>query len=205
MTEYVFSQYGYPIGVLDQRPYWAVKLNTGKWLCEMDQVDARIDKIVTQASTMPGLYEGIGLHPGKRYLDWTLDICGPSGDWKKIEELWMICPSTPTSPGGNTVRLPITPPGTAFQLKVGFADSGLTTTIRRTEAQIVGRVVDEETGACEAFVFDYSIPGLVGPWKSNVNDMGTWRPNIPGMPSIAPLGKLSFDVLGLHFGDRAGV
>ena len=27
------------------------------------------------------------------------------------------------------------------------------------------------------------------------------RPNIPGTPSVAPIGRLSFEVVGLHFGD----
>jgi hypothetical protein len=193
---YVFSQGGYPIGSPEpDRAYWAVKLNDGKWLCELDQVQ---DLII-----------------GRRHLDWSLDICGPSGDWRKIVELWMICPPTAISPAGNTARLPITVPGTAFQLKVGFLDSSIGNSLRRQVAQMIGRVTNEETGDCEVFVYDYAAQALVvcengkdedgkpayGPWKTNVYNMGSWRPNIPGTPSVAPIGRLSFEVVGLHFGD----
>lgn len=192
----VFSQGGYPIGHMEpDRSYWAIKLNTGKWRCELDRVD--------------------DLLRGPRNLDWTLDICGPLGDWSKIVELWLICPPTSTSPTGNTARLPISPAGTAFQLKVGFRHSSIGQTIAVTAAQMIGSVTDQETGACDVFVFDYELPGLVlqadehgqlGPWKTYVGveghpSMGTYRPNIPGQPSIAPIGRISFDVLGLHFGD----
>lgn len=178
----VFSQGGYPIGAREpDRSYWAVKLNTDKWRCEMDIV--------------------VDFQVGKRHLDWTLDIAS-TDDWAKIVELWMICPPTPISPAGNTARLPISPAGTAFQLKVGFVDSSIGESFQRQVAQMIGRVTNQETGDCEVFVFDYGLPGLVALWKTNVFNMGTWRPNIPGQPSIAPIGRLSFPVLGLHFGDK---
>lgn len=194
-ANYVFSQSGYPIGSPEpERAYWAIKLNDGTWRCELDPVT---DLLI-----------------GKRTLDWSLDICS-SGDWRKIVELWMICPPTSISPAGNTARLPITTPGTAFQLKVGFMDSSIAASLRRQVAQIIGRVIDEETGECEAWVYDYGAQALVvhengkdndgkpvyGPWTTNVYSMGTWRPNLPGTPSVAPIGRLSFDVVGLHFGD----
>lgn len=195
-SNFVFSQGGYPIGSPDpDRSYWAVKLNNGKWLCELDQVN--------------------DLQRGKRNLDWTLDIAS-TDDWAYVTELWMICPPTAISPTGNIARLPISPAGTAFQFKVGVMDSNFGESLRRPLAQIIGRVVNQETGDAEAWVFDYGAGALLvhdngkdrdghiiyGPWKTNVYRMGSWRPNIPGTPQVAPIGRLSFDVLGLHFGDR---
>jgi hypothetical protein len=203
--QYVFSQGGYPIGSPEpDRSYWAVHLkDPDVWRCEMDTVtDLRIG--------------------GQRNLDWTLDLAS-TGDWKRITELWMICPPTAISPAGNTARLPITVPGTAFQLKVGFLDSNIGQSLKRQVAQMIGRVVNEETGECEVWCYDYGAQALIvheldgvtvpqegnhmlkqkayGPWKTNVYNVGTWRPNIPGMPSVAPIGRLSFEVVGLHFGD----
>ncbi len=212
----VWSQGGYPIGHSEpDRAYWAIKLNDGRWLCELDQVDARIDKIVTQDNPFTGLRDGIGMTMEKRNLDWTLDICS-TGDWAYITELWMICPPTHVSPAGNTARLPISPAGTAFQFKVGVLDSNFGESLRRPLAQIIGRVTNQETGDCECHVFDYGAGALIvhengkdneghpiyGPWKTNVYNMSSWRPQIPGQPSVAPIGRLSFDVLGLHFGNR---
>ena len=201
-SNYVFSQGGYPIGSPEpDRSYWAAHLkDPDVWVCEMDRVTSRFI--------------------GPPTLDWTLDICGPSADWKRITELWMICPPSYISPAGNTARLPIITPGTAFQLKVGFLDSNIGQSLKRQVAQIIGRVVDEETGACECFVYDNAAQCLCvfengkdsdgkpiyGPWKTFVGvkdhpSMGSWRPQIPGQPSVAPIGRLSFEVVGLHFGD----
>lgn len=169
----VLSKHGFPIGhMLPDQAYWAAKLNNGTWLCELDIV------------------------AGMRPLDWTLDMVS-TGDIKRIVELWLICPPTPTSPMGNTARLPITRPGTAFQLKIATADSSIVRSVSRLQAQMIGRVTDPETGDCECFIFDYQMEAMSTPWKSNIYNMGTWKPNIPGLPSIAPLGRLSLDVLGI--------
>jgi hypothetical protein len=175
----VFSRGGYPIGNREpDRSYWAIKLNDGTWLCEFDPV---------------------GLNST---LDWTLDIAG-TNDWAKITELWMICPTTPLSPTGNAARLPISPAGTAFQLKVGMVFSNIGESVKSCKAQIIGRVVDFETGAAECFVFDYTVPGLIANWKTHIGlpghpTMGLWRPNLPDEPSFAPIGRLSLPVLGIH-------
>ena len=73
----------------------------------------------------------------------------------------MICPPSHISPAGNTARLPITTPGTAFQLKVGFLDSNIGQSLKRQVAQMIGRVVNEETGECEVLVYDNAAQALV--------------------------------------------
>jgi hypothetical protein len=211
----VFSQGGYPIGHRElDRSYWAVKLDGGHgsdvWRCELDLVDTHSPKWVTQHNPDTGFRDPIDLLSPKRTLDWSDDLC-TLGDWRRIKELWLVCPMTPTSPSGNIARLPITQPGTAFQFKVGVMDTNLGTSLHRPLAQIIGRVTDEGTGACECWVYDYAASALIlfadeqtgqlGPWKTNVYRMGSWRPEIVGMPSVAPIGRLSTGVLGLHFGD----
>jgi hypothetical protein len=127
---------------------------------------------------------------GVRQADWSLDIVG-SGDYKKIEELWLICPPTATSPLGNTARLPIEMPGTAFQLKVAFVESDGVNSARSLQAQLIGRVTDVETGDCECFIFDYGWQVMSTPWKSNVKRFGTWR------SEVAPLTQLNYTVVGI--------
>jgi hypothetical protein len=172
----------------------------------MDLVDhVGGDVWITQPDRQSGAFLPIDLVSQKRHLDWTLDVVS-TGDWARVVELWMICPSTPLSPAGNTVRLPIVPSGTAFQFKVGTIDSSLSRSHRTWLAQIIGKVTDYETGACECFVFDYHIPGLIASWKTHIGlpgqpPMETWRPPIPGQPSIAPIGRLDLDVQGIHLPD----
>lgn len=178
----VFSQGGYPIG--NREPgcsYWAIKRNDGTWLCELDPVSRLA---------------------GPQHLDWTLDIAS-TDDWKHITELWMICPPTPLSPTGNAARLPIEIPGTAFQTKVGMVQSTIGESTKGCKAQIIGRVDDFETGAATCFVFDYTLPGMIANWQTHIGlerqpAMGLWRPNLPGQPSFAPIGRLSLPVLGIH-------
>lgn len=168
----VFSKSGTAIGhPLPDRAYWAVKRKDGTFVCELDEVS--------------------NFQHGRHPLDWTLDIIS-TGDWRNITELWLICPPTPTSPGGNTARLPIQQPGTAFQLKVGHLNSTLAAGNRTLGAQLIGRVTDWESGACECFIFDYEWQALSQPWPSNIYRFGTWR------SGIAPIGTLALDVLGLR-------
>lgn len=138
---------------------------------------------------------------GRRRLDWTLDIVS-TGDWRKIKELWLFCPPTPLNPAGNTARLPIVMPGTAFQFKVATFDSVIVEGRRSVQAQIIGRVNDVETGDCECMVFDYVLQALVVEWSGNIGlnghpGLGTWRPNIPGKPTITPIGRLNLPVCGI--------
>lgn len=182
--------------------YWAAKLkDPDEWVCERDVGDARAVKWVTQEEHAGSARRPIDQIIAPRPMSWSLDIVG-SGDWQRITELWLFCPMSPTSPAGNTARLPITTPGTAFELHVKTVDSNLVQSVHSLQAQIIGRVMDS-TGECECFIYDDTLEGMIALWRSNVYHFGTWRPPIPGKPAIAPLGPLNLKVLGIHLPERA--
>lgn len=196
---------GCPLQTID-RSYWAAKLNTGEW--------------VSEARFVHDWRKG-----EQRRIDWMDDLCA-TGDCKRITELWLLCPPSRTSPLGNTARLPITRPGSAFQFKIAMHDSPgvVGPGIRTQQAHVIGRVDDEE-GNCTCFVWDIVQDGLLTPettvldpmtqqimmnddgapyypLKTNVNRFG-WRIKAgklaQGMwrPSLAPLGQLALDRLGV--------
>jgi hypothetical protein len=168
------------------RSFWAAKLNTGEW--------------VSEARTVHDWRKG-----EQRQIDWMDDIVA-TGDCNKIVELWLFCPPSQTSPLGNTARLPITRPGSAFQFKIATHDSPIVGPGRRTlQAHIVGRV-DDAKGNCTCFIYDPVQDGLLTPetpiytplqgerryaGKTNVNSFHSWR------PSLAPLGQLALDRIGV--------
>jgi hypothetical protein len=177
------------------RSYWAVKLSTGEWLCE--------------ARSTTDL-----LHGRERYFDWTLDLVATS-DVLKIVQLWLLCPPSKTSPLGNTARLDISEPGTAFQFKIATADSAIVSPATRTlQAHIIGKVVDKLTGACECYIYDPVEDGMITPetqiydpvqgvrrdengqpvyaGRTNVYSFHSWR------PGLAPPGLLHLDRLGVR-------
>lgn len=165
------------------RSYWAVKLNNDDWVCE-----ARLKMDLARGEM--------------RLYDWSNDLVS-TGDVMQVKELWLFCPPSRTSPLGNTARLPIVEPGTAFQFKVATADS---TGTRTVQAHIIGRVTNKETGDCECFIWDTEQDGLCTPetpiftlgrepsyaGRTNVYNFRSWR------PSIAPLGALKLDDLGVR-------
>jgi hypothetical protein len=166
----ITSALGSLIGTLiPQRSYWAVKLENGKWLCELD---TRIDSI----------------HPTGRPYDWTLDLIDTS-DIRRVKELWLFCPPTRAHPLGQTAHLEITEPGTAFQFKTANVDV-MGAWQRQRVAQVIGRVNDKLTGDCECFIWDQSLKQLL-PYRSSIYRFGSWQ------PGIAPIGALSLDVMGL--------
>jgi len=177
------------------RSYWAAKLNTGEW--------------VSEARFVHDWRKG-----EKRRIDWMDDIVA-TGDCKRITELWLLCPPSGTSPMGNTARLPITRPGSAFQFKVATHDTaGIGGPGRRTQqAHIIGRVENAD-GDCTCFIWDPIQDGLLTPeskiydtqtghirvdvegaaifaGKTNVNRFHSWR------PSLAPIGQLALDRIGV--------
>jgi len=178
------------------RSYWAVKLNNGTWISE--------------ARTHIDLYKGI-----ERPYDWSNDLVA-NGDVAKIRELWLLCPPSTTSPLGNTARLDISEPYTAFQLKVGTVDSNLTASSRTVQAHIIGKVINKENGDCECYIWDYMQDGLITPntliydplakdhierdekgrpiyaGRTNVYHFHSWR------GAIAPLGLLELGTLGVR-------
>jgi hypothetical protein len=177
------------------RSYWAVKLSTGEWLCE--------------ARSTTDL-----LHGRERYFDWTLDLVATS-DVLKIVQLWLLCPPSKTSPLGNTARLDISEPGTAFQFKIATADSAIVSPATRTlQAHIIGKVVDKLTGACECYIYDPIEDGMITPetqiydpvqgirkdengqpvyaGRTSVYSFHSWR------PGLAPPGQLHLDRLGVR-------
>lgn len=188
------------------RSYWAAKLNTGEWVSEARYVhDWRKGE--------------------QRRIDWMDDMAA-TGDCMRITELWLLCPPSRTSPLGNTARLPIVRPGSAFQFKIATSDNAIIGPgVRTQQAHIIGRVDDAE-GNCTCFAYDPVEGGLITPettvhdpltfhimtnddgtpyhpMLTNVRDFG-WRVKdgrrVQGMwrPSLAPLGALALDRLGVR-------
>lgn len=151
--------------------FWCVKLSNGKFQTERD---------IVRDGNWP---------TGRRPFDWALDLVA-SGDIRRVKELWLICPPNPGNPLGQTAKLPIVEPGTAFQFKVGFVDGNIAGTVQSRASQLIGRVTDKVNGDCECFVWDVGLRAL-GTWNSNIYHMGSWRAD------IAPPTQLAFDVLGL--------
>jgi hypothetical protein len=149
---------------------WAVKLSTGDFLSERDSV---------KDEKYPG---------GIRAFDWTLDMVA-TGDWRKIRELWLLCPPSPGNPLGQGAQLIIERPGTAFQLKVGFVHGGASAE-QGTACQLIGRVYDPYSGQCSVFAWDNEMQQLVQ-FQTSVYDFVPWR------PEIGRLHGLSHDTLGL--------
>lgn len=165
------------------RSYWAAKLNTGEW--------------VSEARSVHNWRTG-----EQRPIDWYLDLAA-TGDCERITEVWLFCPPSQTSPLGNTARLPIERPNSAFQFKVTTHDTPIVGTgVRTLQAHIIGRV-DNEEGNCTCFIYDPILDGLLTPetpiageegqyaGKTNVTRFHSWR------PSLAPLGQLALDRLGV--------
>ncbi len=179
------------------RSYWATKLDDDEW--------------VSEARTVHDWNKG-----ESRQIDWYLDLVA-TDDHKRITELWLFCPPNKTSPIGNTVRMPITRPGSAFQFKVSTHDSPVIGPgLRTLQAQVIGRV-ENEMGDCTCFIWDAVQDGLLTPesrvegprkgtirrdadgnpvyaGKTNVNRFHSWR------PSLAPIGLLALDRLGIAQG-----
>lgn len=176
------------------RSYWAVRLNTGEWVCE--------------ARVKTDVYKGI-----ERHFDWSNDLVA-GGDVNKITQLWLLCPPSKTSSLGNTACLHITEPGTAFQLKVSLVDSNVVGMNRAGQAHIIGKVTNKENGDCECFIWDEVEQGLLTPetmiydpltgvakrdaqgnieyvGKTNITNFHSWR------PSLAPLGRLELRTVGV--------
>lgn len=178
------------------RSFWAVRLNTGVWMCE--------------ARLKVDIFSGT-----ERLYDWSADLVA-GGDVMRITELWLLCPPSKTSPLGNTARLEITEPGTAFQFKIATVDSNIAASMRSVQAHVIGKVVNKETGGCECFIYDVAQDGLCTPetpiydpttgrakvdaqgnllcaGKTSVYDFHSWR-----IGSIAPLGRLELATLGVR-------
>ena len=162
-------------------PIWCVKLSTGKFLSERDMVWDELQR-EQGAGGLKRLAK-----PNKRPFDWSLDLVS-TGDVLKIKELWMVCPPNPHSPLGNTAKLPIIEPGTAFMFKTRHLSIGMG---RPEYHLIIGRVDEKTTGACTYFVYDCLLHGMSEPMQNNVYDFQSWR------PEIGRIGPLGLDVLGL--------
>jgi hypothetical protein len=150
--------------------FWSVLLTTGKRWSEHDLV--------------PTLRRG---QKGIRKLDWALDLVS-TGDIHKIKELTLHCPD------GRTAVLEITPDTPAFQFKtkslnmLGAGGNDL-------EFQVIGRVIDKQSGRCECFIWDYRPkPGeqnLIA-YKSSIFNFGVWR------DTVTPMGALGLEVQGFR-------
>ena len=158
------------------RPYWAAKLDDDRWLCEAStRVDIRAGRC--------------------RLVDWTLDLVS-TDDLARVRELWLLCPGSKLSPMGNTVRMPILAPYTAFQFKCALVDATPAGAVAhsRMAAMLIGRLDDVESGECTCFVWDAQMQALYHSWKTNVyapSGMGTWR------SGGIPIPRQSLAVLGI--------
>lgn len=177
------------------RSYWAVKLDNEEWVCE--------------ARVKTDVYTG-----EERFFDWSNDLVA-NRDVNHIKELWLLCPPSKTSPLGNTARLDIGAPKTAFQFKMTHVDSTIAETIRNLPYHIIGRVDDVVTGDCTCFIFDPVQGGLLttstlifdpltavakkdhkGKYmtagRNNIYNFHSWDPG-----RVAHLGRLELNTLGL--------
>lgn len=154
------------------RAWWAVRLDNDEWVCE-----ARLHTDV---------YRGV-----ERHFEWYEDIVA-NGDGARIKELWLLCPANTLSPLGNTARLPILEPWTAFDFKVSHATSNFVSTWKIQEAHVIGRVDNKATGDCTCFIWDERYCVLCEPFHSNVYNFGTWRAGLP------PRGALALEKMGVR-------
>lgn len=143
--------------------YWETVLTSGKLIREIDMVKDSF---------------------GERPIDWTLDLVS-TGDMRRVKEVRLICPGIFTHG-----VLKFRESQTAFQFKNSSVIHDGMRQYRILEAQVIGRVMDKATGACDCFIWDR----LLGLFKytSNVMDFGSWHPR------IAPIKELSQNVLGLR-------
>lgn len=150
-----------------QRSYWAAKLNDGSWLSEAwVKTDVRVG--------------------GRRHYDWTNDLVA-TGDVERVTELWLLCPSSAPSPQGNTVRVPIHEPGTAFQFKRGAFNTNIVQGRKLMIAQAIGRLDDKATGEAVVFLWDQLRFALFAPWYVNLYDphgLGAWRDDTLPVPAL---------------------
>ena len=147
------------------RAWWAVRLDNDEWLCE--------------ARMHTDLYKGT-----ERHFEWYEDLVA-NDDCLRIRELWLLCPPNRVSPTGNTARIPILEPGTAFDFKVAGASSNFVTTSRYQEAHIIGRVDDKASGTCTCMIWDARYDCLCEPYHTNIRHFGRWRENLPDFTGLA--------------------
>jgi hypothetical protein len=167
----VSSKFNAQVGaVLHGRSYWAVKLKNGEWLSEIDE-----DISLTHGHT--------------KHLHWHDHIVA-NGDGANIRELWLFCPPHKRNPLGSRARLVITEPWTAFVLNGSQMD--IVSNTRRPTYQIIGQVLNKETGACVAFIWDTLMQAMSKPYYTSVYDFKPWR------EGATPIGMLALDVLGLR-------
>jgi hypothetical protein len=166
----VSSKFNAQIGsFLHGRSYWAVKLENGDWLSDID--------------------ENVVIRRGeRRNLEWHDDIVA-NGDAAHIKELWLFCPPHPINPLGANGRLPILEPWSCFVMNGRQMNIG--TGHRYTTYQIVGRVTDKVSGDCDCFIWD-ALEKKFYHGQNNVYKFTPWR------PGAAPLGLLALDTLGLR-------
>jgi hypothetical protein len=156
--------------------YWSLTLTSGKEWSERSLVGSNIKG-----------------QKGVRKLDWALDIVG-TGDIHKVKELRLHCPD------GRVATLELAEPGEmrarwpAFQFKtrsMEFMGAGGID----LEFQVIGRVIDKESGRCECFAWDYrpkpGEPNLVA-YKSSIYNFGMWR------DTCTPISALGVEVQGFR-------
>lgn len=165
----VFGSFLSPL--VSANAFWAVKLSTGKFLCELDK---RFEK---RSGVM-------------RSFDWTLDLLD-TGDIKKVCELWLFCPPTLINPLGSTARLPIVDQQTAFQFKIATLTTGEHAN-KTVQSQVIGRVENLIDGDCTIMVWDGPLRAMSTPMRNNIHQFSSWR------EGIAAPGSLSLEVLGVR-------
>lgn len=154
------------------RAYWAVKLKNDIWVCE-----ARVKKD-----------EKTGLD---RNFEWYEDLVA-NDDVKDITELWLFCPANKLSPLGNTARIPIIDPYSAFSFKRSHVSSNLVHSWKQHEFHVIGRVLDKQTGDCFCFIWDDKYQVMTEPYYTSIFNFKKWRSD------MHEIGPLAYEKMGVR-------
>lgn len=151
--------------------YWKVQLSTrARLLSELDMVSIQ--------------------QPDKTWLvrryEWKEDLID-SGDIGRVQIVILVTPK-------ETIGLPVMEPYTVFQFSRGT--KSLLTGERTKQIQVIGTVVDKETGECEYVLWDVAMQHLYHGFTS-VHDFAAWR---PGATPVGSLNLKAFDLRGIGGG-----
>jgi hypothetical protein len=116
-----------------------------------------------------------------RRYEWLEDLIG-AGDIGKVTDVMLVTPA-------GVAHIPVPEPYTVFQFSRGT--TSLLTQEKIKNVQIVGVVVDKDTGEAECAIWDVQAQRLFT-GRNNVKDFQPWR------PGVAPIGRLAIETLELR-------
>jgi hypothetical protein len=147
--------------------YWTVVLTSGKTLSELDT------KHYVDGNKVLRL----------RTLEWKEDLIN-SGDVKNIKEVQLHTPE-------GTAHLTAIEPYTVFQFSRGVMNMMGSEYERVKNCQVVGVLINKETGECECAVWDAQTRQLYTMFN-NVKHFVKWR------EGIADVGRLNIEAMDLR-------